>query len=57
MDAISQTQTATSADAVTRILLSANEAVMKQAEKLMKLAVSMKVGMESGKGQNLDVSG
>jgi hypothetical protein len=55
MDAISQTQAST--NAVNQILASANEAVMKQAEKLMKLAVTMTVGMEAGKGQNIDVSG
>ena len=56
MDAISQTRAATSANAVNQILVSASAAEMKQAEKLMKLAVAMTVGMESGKGWNIDVS-
>ena len=55
MDGISQIQS--SADAVKQILASANEATMKQSEKLMKLAVTMTVGLEAGKGQNIDVSG
>ena len=56
MNAVSQTQGATSVDAVNQVLASINDAELKQAEKLMKLAVTMTVGMESGKGQNLDIS-
>lgn len=54
MDGISQIQG--SADAVNQILMAANAASMKQAEKLMKLAVTMTLGQEAGKGQNIDVS-
>ena len=57
MDAISQTQAASSANLVNQLLAMANAAEMKQAEKLMKLAVTMTVGLESGKGQNIDVTG
>lgn len=56
MDAVLQTQAATSVDAVNQILASINDAEIKQSEKLMKFAVTMTVGMENGKGQNLDVS-
>jgi hypothetical protein len=54
MDAVSQITS--SANAVNQILMAANAASMKQAEKLMKLAVTMTLGQEAGKGQNIDVS-
>ena len=51
MDAVLQTQAATSVDAVNQILASINDAEIKQSEKLMKFAVTMTVGMENGKGK------
>jgi hypothetical protein len=57
MNGVSQSVLASSANAVNQILEMASTAELKQAEKLMKLAVTMTVGREAGKGQNLDVSG
>jgi hypothetical protein len=54
MDAVSQAQAASSVSAVNQILDLAVQATMKQAEKLMKVAVTM--GIEAGKGENVDVS-
>jgi hypothetical protein len=56
MDPVSSAQITSSANAVNQILMAANAAELKQAEKLMKLAVTMTVGTEAGKGQNIDVS-
>ncbi len=50
MDAVA----ASSVNAVNQILISSNKAIMDQAEKMMKVAVAM--GLEAGKGQNIDVT-
>ena len=54
MDAASQV--ANSSQAVNQVLETATNAVIKQSEKLMELSVRMAVGMETGKGENIDVS-
>jgi hypothetical protein len=56
MSAVSQAQAAASADAVNQVLETSTKAAMDLAEKLMKVSVTMAVGVESGKGQNFDVS-
>jgi hypothetical protein len=53
MDAVSQSQAASSANTVNQILELAVQATTKQAEKLMKVAVTL--GIEAGKGENIDV--
>jgi len=54
MDGVTQAQAA-SLNAVNQILMKSNQAAMNQAEKLMKLAVEMTVGMETGKGKYIDM--
>jgi hypothetical protein len=54
MDAASQV--ANSTQAVNQVLETATQAAIKQSEKLMKATVRMAVGMEIGKGENIDVS-
>ncbi|MBN1131135.1 MAG: hypothetical protein JXA71_19250 [Chitinispirillaceae bacterium] len=56
MDATSQALVAGSTQAVHQVLETATNAVIKQAEKLMEATVRMAVGMEIGKGANIDVS-
>jgi hypothetical protein len=56
MDAASQAQAAASTQAINQVLATATSAVLKQAEKMMEATVRMAVGMETGKGFNLDVS-
>jgi hypothetical protein len=56
MDAASQSQAAASAQTVNQVLETATNAVLKQSEKLMETAVRMAVGMEIGKGGNIDVT-
>lgn len=54
MDAASQV--AGSTQAINQVLETATQAVLKQSEKMMEVAVRMAVGMETGKGANIDVS-
>lgn len=56
MDAVSSAQAAASIDAVNQVLANATQAVIRQADKLMKATVAMAVGTEPGKGQNIDIS-
>jgi hypothetical protein len=53
MDAAAQV--ANSTQAVNQILETATAAVMDQSEKLVEATVRMAVGMEIGKGENIDV--
>ncbi|MBN2038057.1 MAG: hypothetical protein JW768_15050 [Chitinispirillaceae bacterium] len=46
---------AASVQTVNQVLENATNAVLKQSEKLMETAVRMAVGMEIGKGENIDV--
>jgi hypothetical protein len=55
MDGVSQAQAGASIDAVNRLLETATSAVIRQVDKMMKVAVEMAVGIEAGKGQNIDV--
>jgi hypothetical protein len=54
MDAAAQV--ASSTQAVNQVLETATAAVIKQSEKMMEATVRMAVGMEIGKGGNIDVS-
>jgi hypothetical protein len=53
MDAAAQV--ANSTQAVNQVLETATAAVIKQSEKIMEATVRMAVGMEIGKGENIDV--
>jgi hypothetical protein len=44
-----------SIDAVNRLLETATQAVIAQADRMMKVSVEMAVGAEAGKGQNIDL--
>jgi hypothetical protein len=54
MDAASQV--AVSTQAVNQVLETATNAALKQSEKIMEATVRMAVGMETGKGGNIDVN-
>jgi hypothetical protein len=57
MDPVSTRNTAASIEAVNQLLISTNSQVIKAAEKMMKVAVEMTVGSETGKGALLDIVG
>jgi hypothetical protein len=54
MSAVSATSS--SIDAVNNLLKDVSTKAIDQAEKLVKVAVEMAVGKESGKGSNMDIS-